>query len=69
MPFEKGCRGLFTRVRGKKGRSAKFTVASSPSDLAATTRQQHVGTPFASNCGDLVLFVTLLCIKGLRLIT
>jgi hypothetical protein len=69
MPFEKGCRGLFTRVRGKKGRSAKFTVASSPSDAAATTRQQHVRHPVCVKLRRLGTIRYTIVYQGLRLIT
>src|SRR5215213_6898512 len=55
--------------QSQKSNSRKFAVASSPSGAAASSRQRHGGTPQASKRGDYVPFVTLSCIKGLRLAT
>src|SRR5215212_7245616 len=59
---------LIHRSAWKKN-SPKFTVASTRSDAAVSTLQQHGGTPSASKRSDLVAVVAPLCIKELRLVT
>src|SRR3712207_3307884 len=49
--------------------SAKFAVASDPSNTAAGARQRHGGTASDSERGDYVVVVAALCIKELRLAT
>jgi hypothetical protein len=52
-----------------KGNSAKFTVASSPSDAAATTRQQHVRHPVCVKLRRLGTIRYTIVYQGLQLIT
>src|SRR5215216_5985092 len=59
---------LIHRSAWKKN-SPKFTVASTRSDAAVSTLQQHGGTPSASKRSDLATVVAPLCVKGLRLVT
>src|SRR5215207_6103299 len=60
---------LFTEVRGKKGYSRKFAVASAPPSSAASAPERHGGNVLGSKRTYLVAFVAPLCSKALRLVT